>query len=215
MQRLLRCVVGGGDGRLFALLDENGGESCEDDSDMKIAPERPSHRTDEQPQQSEELNELFQEVVENRQNGNREKAIRLGQELACDAASPDGKVLSGSNKGESPLLTSHRKILFAFVMDQVMDTKAANPLVAEVVSNSFYKAVERQFPQFYQELRQYGAFTLYLLCSRERPPQGYGKAFAELVRRPEDPEIVRLGDTLYREYVQYVEEKIAQTAFIP
>lgn len=216
----VRCLsrqTAGGGALAFSLMEGSGGSGEESggDSDMKIAPEYPSRRKDEQPRQNEELNELFQEVVENRQNGNREKAVRLGQELACDAVDSHGRAMSGSRSGEPPLLTCHRKILFAFAVDQIIDRKAANPLVAEVISSSFYGELKRRDPVLYQEIQRSGAFSLYLLCSRERPPQGYGVEFARFIQRPEEPQAIRLGDALYEEYVRYLEEKMDQTDFIP
>ena len=210
-----RCLARGSEKSGCLLFMTESGEDTGGDSDMKIAPEYPSRREDEQPQQNEELNELFQEVVENRQNGNREKAVRLGQELAWDTVDLDGRAMSGSSSGESPLLKRHRKILFAFAVDQSIDRKAANPLVAEVISSSFYGELQRRDPALYQEMQRSGAFSLYLLCSRERPPQGYGEEFAKLIQRPEDSQAIQLGDTLYAEFVRYLEEKMAQIDFIP
>lgn len=200
----------------LALMSTEDDRECQDgDSDMKIAPEYPSRREDEQPKQNEELNELFQEVVENRQNGNREKAVLLGKKLAFDTADPRGRAMSGSTSGEPAILSCHRKILFAFAVDQIIDRRAANPLVAEVISSSFYGELKQRYPALYQEIQRSGAFSLYLLCSRERLPQGYGEEFARLVQRSEDARAVCLGNALYEEFVQYLEEKMAQTDFIP
>lgn len=210
-----RETAAGGGSSLTLMSTGDGREDQGGDSDMKIAPEYPSRREDEQPRQNEELNELFQEVVENRQNGNREKAVLLGKELAFDTADPRGRAMSGSTREESPVLSCHRKILFAFVVDQMIDRRAANPLVAEMISSSFYGELKQRYPALYQEIQRSGAFSLYLLCSRERSPQGYGEEFAQLIQRPEDSQAICMGNALYAEFVQYLEERMTQTDFIP
>ena len=173
-----------------------------DDSDMKIAPDRPSELFD----LSEGAASAF---VREKSNGNMEKARLLGQSLAAELGrEPGGLPYFGVGAFDDGKSLDQRRLLYAYVVSRVIEDTAPNSIVAQSALSAFYSQVQRETPEYYPAVTDSAALSLYILAGRSEPDDynALGRTFARLCGREEDPVFCRYG----RELALYFAVKCTQ-----
>ncbi|MBE6907093.1 MAG: hypothetical protein E7476_12565 [Ruminococcaceae bacterium] len=170
-----------------------------DDSDMKIAPERISEVFD----TSEGAANAF---VREKSNGNMDKARKLGQQFAAELTVPSkGATLFGVGVFDNDNTMAQRKVLFAYVVNRVVEDMAPNSIVAQSVLSSFYESVRQQSAELYDLINDSAAFSLYMLARRSAPEksEAVGRVFAQLCDKEGNPVFIRYGAELTDYFMMY------------
>lgn len=186
----------------------------DDDSDMKFADDLSELAAAFSSDDSEETARRFRA---HRDNGNLERAQRIGRLLANELLQKESAALWGIDDVESMLMIRQRKLLFVFVADQVLEELLPDSLLAQSAQNTFYNKLKRVEPALYDAVRADGAFSLYLVCCKDglTDCDGIGKVFAGLVGRAEDYVIRQFGETLYKYFRDVCEKIVAAERMIP
>lgn len=173
-----------------------------DDSDMKIAPDRPSELFD----LSEGAASAF---VREKNNGNMEKARQLGQSLARELGRRQGGLpYFGVGVFDDAQSLGQRRLLYAYIVSRVIEDTAPNSIVAQSALSAFYGQIQRETPEYYAAVTDSAALSLYILAGRSEPDDynALGGAFARLCGREGDPVFQRYG----RELALYFAVKCTQ-----
>ena len=191
---------------------------AEDDSDMKIADfsdGRPKEAT--LSPREPDKDPAYLELMENRKNGNLDKARRLGAALADEAAYAEKSgFLKPSPVREDYAVLSQCRVLMCFAATVGAETCTPNLLTAHTALNVFYDRLKRQSPQLYEEVNEAGSFSFYLLEYRKGGDveRGIGRAFAMLCGRDGDAVCSELGETLYCRCLHIGRKRAKELAFV-
>lgn len=96
-------------------------------------------------------------------------------------------------------------ILLAFAV-QMGGMLSAGKLLTETATAVFFDTLRETAPAFYEDLQESGAFSFYYLCVREggdAVPK-VGKTFATLCGRADNASYIRMGEELYRRFIDQV-----------
>lgn len=188
-------------------------QGMEDDSDMKIAPARPSAR------HADDSDRVANRMESELEKGNIVKARLLGISLAelffaqAIAATRDAGVLQAL-QGDGRSL-DQLDLLHAYATKIGLEASSPSPLVADTAFNVFMEEVRARDAALYNRICESEAFSLYLLCIRTAGRAGYtiGGVFARLCDREEDAALTAFGEAEYRRYLTAVEAMVDGTAF--
>ena len=181
-----------------------------DDSDMKIAPNDPSELFD----SSEGAATAFMRET---QNGNMEKAKQLGAQFAAELSAGDrGIVNFGVGAYDDGATLLQRSVLFAYVVNQVVEDLFPASIVAQSAMSSFYDCLRRDAPQVYERITDNAVFSQYILSVRSAPgdPNAIGKVFARLSGRENDNLFVRYGCELSNYFTMYCTQLVLRMQLI-
>lgn len=185
------------------FLREEGSNMRCDDSDMKIMPERVSKVFD-------SAGGAAVAFAREKANGNMDKARALGLRFAQELICKEGGLTSfGVGAFDDARTVTQRKILFSYVVNQVIADLFPNSIVAQSAMSSFYNKIEQESPETSEMLFDSVAFTMYILTARSSPsdPKAIGEVFARLCQREDDPLFVRYG----MELAEYFTLRCTQT----
>lgn len=162
-----------------------------DDSDMKIVPDKPSDIFD----MSEGAASAF---VREKSNGNMDKAHQLGLAFAAEILNPtDAVVLFGIGQLDTELTIMQRKLMFAYIVNKVIEEMAPNSIVAQSAMAAFYDEIGGHSPEIYELITDSAAFSLYILSVRssaeEDDPYAIGRVFAQLCEHEDDKVFINYG----------------------
>ncbi len=177
-----------------------------DDSDMKIVG---SFQTGTEVQdESEAAARLYERE---RSNGNLERAHGVGRFFAAQLLTPGG-IAYGD---EADFKQRNISVLYAFAADQAMNLYSPNALIAQSAENEFYDEIRRSSLTLYESISRSGAFSIYLLCRREKDGRrsGIGEAFAKILRRENDPETIKTGEECYKKFCDFCFEHLKKIDF--
>lgn len=191
------------DGSPFMLMNQ------EDDSDIKIAGEEKKAPVDDSLKEAEELRKQ-------KENGNLERARRLGQLLSKDIIRLDGESSFGEDEEESCEVRMQRRLLLAFAACYGVDVFVENKMVGKVAVNSFYDTLKKSLPAFYDDLSGSGAFSFYYLSVRRggNVEKNIGKTFAMLSGKEDDSVLSELGEALFIRFTDVIEKTIESVNFV-
>lgn len=180
-----------------------------DDSDMKIAGDDFS---------SEAVDGADVSVLleQERENGNLDKARRLGSLLAGDVVSIEDAPGPANGAAENPELPLQRRILLAFAAEVGLEMYLPNQLVAGIAQNTFYHLLDETTPAFYDTLQNSGAFSFYYLCVREgkNVEKKVGETFATLCGMADSQSYARMGKELYIRFIGQIRGLAESLAFV-
>lgn len=181
-----------------------------DDSDMKIVPNDPSELFD----SSEGAATAF---LRETQNGNMEKARKLGAQFAAELTAGDRGIVNfgvGAYDDESTLL--QRSVLFAYIVNQVVEDLAPASIVAQSAMSSFYSCLQEYSPQVYERITDAAVFSMYILSVRSAPddPCAVGNVFARLCGREGDKVFVRYGCELANYFNMYCTQLVLRMQLV-
>lgn len=179
-----------------------------DDSDMKIvgAPLPPQKPQDE----GEEAADLYSRELN---NGNLNRAHEIGKLFAKTILS--GELLPSEEREKTEFEQRNILILFAFVADQAINHFCPNTMTAQSAENEFYNEIRTNNPSLYESVSRSGAFSIYLLCQKgsEGKRNEIGKAYAKIIRKPDDKEAENAGERLYKSFWDYCFEHFKNIEF--
>lgn len=182
----------------------------EDDSDMKIAGREPKEDTG-----AAVITEVNALKIQ-RENGNVDKANRLGAELCGKFIDKDGISAFGSDKAEPAVLTTQRRLLLAFAVDTTVENTVKNSILRDVIIKSFYDNLKMALPSFYEDLNKSGSFSFYTLCVRRGVDieKYIGDTFAMLAGKEGDKLMAEFGKALYLEFIDVINKTVNSYNFI-
>ena len=156
-----------------------------DDSDMKIVG---------MPVATEEAaDERIQQLKEQQENGNLDRARALGDALL--KAAQDS---AAGHPSENEVLALQRWLLLLFTTDIEVQRLLPNALVARTAFGRFYDNLQQCEPELYEQLQQNGSLSFYYLCQEngEIKKEEAAATFASLCGREGDQRTIELGKTL-------------------
>ena len=173
------------------------------DEDMKIVPDLAPASP------HQESDEAAGDFIRHRDNGNIQRAKELGEQFARSM-----KALESA--AGDPVILAQKKVLYAFVVNKVIEEKAPDSILAQAALSSFYQTVEEIAPEDSDTISDSVAFSLYILADRGRRNRAQdtpGEVFAELCGQRGREEYCYIGQSLYNQYHLDCMELCSQTEF--
>ena len=179
----------------------------EDDSDVKIAGE-PHAPPDDVRAEAEELGRQ-------KQNGNLERANKLGSLLCGEISKQDGEASFGKDLHEDNGLFLQRRILLTFAACLTIESAISSKIVQKTAINSLYNSMKIKKPSFYHDLTGSSAFSFYFLCARRQTDteQNIGKTFAMLAGHESEPVVEEFGRALFLRFSDTIRKIIDSLHF--
>lgn len=176
-----------------------------DDRDIKIYVKKPMTETT-------EFMCLTDEIQHQISNGNRDKAIALGEKMA--KIKPEDNAVDLSDFNMTAALLYQVRALLTFTAEYCVQKNISNEFLADTVSSALYDYLKANESGYYDNISDGGAFTFYLLALKEGgdPAENIGKQFANRcgINRPE---IVDLGKRVFSEASDFFDKMITETTF--
>ena len=124
------------------------------------------------------------------ENGNLERAHRLGEALYR-------LFLAMPVQGD---YAAQQWVLLSFLVENELEQQVKNTLLSQSVQSRFAELLEQQSPELAHTAHDARAFTLYTLNETRRSPRSEGEIFAKLCEQPENEEVIALGERLAEEF---------------
>lgn len=193
------------------MLENNDRLGEEEDMDIKIAGAHANIVPDDG-----ELAAI--EFSGQKHNGNITRAYALGKRFAGLLFTTDDVLAARCCKkyAANSVIRSNAQVLFAFIVDTVLEHDCPNSVIAQTALNHFHEQVQAKSPETYTAILDSGAFSLYLLCSRDAKVSRdcIGSAFADGCDMESDNAVVKLGEDLYAEYVTICKAELGLAGFV-
>lgn len=139
------------------------------------------------------------------QNGNLERAHRLGENLCT-------LFLGMPVEGE---YAAQQWVLLSYLVENELEQQVENPLLEQSAHSRFAEELEQQAPELARTVHDARAFTLYTLNETRRTPHSEGEIFAKLCGKPEQEEVIALGEHLAEEFTSRITAAVSARAFLP
>ncbi len=176
-----------------------------DDRDIKIYVKKSMSETT-------EFRCLTDEIQLHISNGNRDRAIALGEKVAKTRPEDNVVDLSGFNMTSAVLYQI--RVLLTFVAEYRIQNKITNEFLADTVSSSIYDYLKANESGYYDNISDGGAFSFYLLALKKggNTAENIGEQFAKLCNI-NWTEIAELGKRIFNEASEYFDKMIDETEF--
>lgn len=176
-----------------------------DDRDIKIYVSK-SEKTE------SEFGNISDKIALHTANGNKEKAIVLGQRLA-KIRPDDGFVDLSRFNMTAPLLYQIR-VLLTFLAEQAVDRNIGDKVLAQTIVSAMYDYLKANESGYYDNISDGGAFTFYILALSKSgdTATNIGEQFSKLCNI-NWPEIVDLGKRVYLQGTKYFDRVIDDIDF--
>ena len=138
------------------------------------------------------------------ENGNLERAHRLGETLC-------GIFLAMPVGGE---YAAQQWVLLSFLAENELEHQVGNSIISQSAHSRFAELLEQQSPELARTVHDARAFTLYTLNETRRTPRSEGEIFARLCGCPEQEEVIELGERLSQDFTDRITGLIAAAGFI-
>lgn len=177
-----------------------------DDSDMKIAGEFG------EPIQTVTTDDVVDEFVVQKTNGNIEKARALGlvyaqRLIACTTAANSQKQLD-----EPAVITEQRKVLFSYAVSYVVNEFSPNSTLSHTTLAVFYDEIKK-YEELYAQINNLGAISLYMLTGRKNRPTA-GHVFSSLCGDKTNQKYIELGNHLFHYYVKSCKHELKKIGYV-
>lgn len=179
-----------------------------DDSDIKIFAGKAKE------DDNSEIFRLAEETKRHRDNGNSEKARRIGVLLAeketAALSDPSLKKFTGD-----PEILYEIKVLSVFTAESSAHIYMPNAILATTAVNGIYDSLQAQFPGFYKNITCGTEFSFYYLNLRRgvEVEENIGKTFAMLCEDENNGELASLGAAIYKELRDFAYNEIISAGF--
>ena len=180
-----------------------------EDDDIKIAPDSFAPRPP-----REENDRILSAYIEEKRNGNLNKAKILGKRFAQIVSDISFKDFPELKDADGDTLR-HAVILNAFTVNSSFENLIPNQISAQVAVNTFLEELEFFHPKLWEDINETGAFSLYLLALRagEDVKEAVGTRFSELVKNGYDAETAALGSELYERFYRFCGKAVSAMLF--
>ena len=185
-----------------------------DDSDIKIAGDRPA--ADLSNQEDTSANDDY--FIE-KENGNIERAKLLGFNLARILSKDiaDECMSNIEPDSEDARTKTQVLLLFAFAIDRGLNTHVPNSTLINTAHTSFFNTLQEISPDVYDQISDTGAYSLYMLCARRVGAgvcRSVGESFAKLCGKEEDSALSSTGEMIFSIFLNMVKVEVAKTGFV-
>ncbi len=176
-----------------------------DDRDIKIYVKKSMTETG-------EFQAINDEIQLHVANGNRDKAVVLGQRMA--AVRPEDGIVSFGELNMTAALLYQTRVLLTFMAEYSIQRNIAVEFLAETASSAMYEHLKTNESGYYNNISDGAAFTFYLLALKKEgdATTNIGEQFAMLCNI-NWPEIVELGKRIFTESSAYFDRMINETSF--
>ena len=176
-----------------------------DDRDIKIYVQKSMTETG-------EFQAINDEVQLHLANGNRDKAMALGQQLAKIRPEDGNFDLSGFNM-TSALLYQIR-VLLTFMAEYSIQKNIPVDFLADTASSAMYEYLKANEPGYYNNISDGAAFTFYLLALKKGgdAATNIGEQFSMLCNISWQ-EIIDLGKRIFVQGSEYFDNMIKEISF--
>ncbi len=176
-----------------------------DDRDIKIYVKKSTTETS-------EFRSLTEEIRAHIDNGNRDKAIALGEKMA--RVKPEDNIVDLSGFNLTSALLYQIRVLLTFIAEYSVQKNIAVDFLSDTASSAMYDYFKANERGYYDNISDGGAFTFYLLALKKGgdPVQNIGEQFSMLCGISW-PEIVDLGKRIYTDGTRYFENMIESVTF--
>lgn len=176
-----------------------------DDRDIKIYVKKPVSETT-------EFKCLTDEIQLHISNGNRDKAIALGEKLA--KVKPEDNVVDLSGFNMTAALLYQVRVLLTFVAEYRIQKNLAVEFLADSASSAMYDYFKANESGYYNNISDGGAFTFYLLALKKGgdAAENIGEQFSMLCNISW-PEIAELGKRVFTEGSAFFDKMISEVTF--
>lgn len=170
-----------------------------DDSDIKIAGNKPSESIDD----SDSLN-----VDENPTSDEVNKCHTLGRAIAEQFLKE--VTVPFMDENDDPQMSLQRKLLLSFTVTVGLDKFCRDDTVSGIAQKSFLDTVKKLSPALFVACNDTGAYSFYYLAFRRGNDveRRMGQTFAMLCSHDGDPIYQELGETLYCWFMSVVKEQV-------
>ena len=163
------------------------------DEDIKIA-EGPFKRPAAKQDMAEQAARDF---LEQKQNGNIDKAHRLGEAFALALWELAQDLIMGDH-GLSQQEIHHRLLLCSYSVNRVIAELSPNTMVAQTALSRFYAKVEEYSEMLHRHVSDTAAFSLYILSGRTNGSAAeIGRIYARLAGYEGNPLKIEQGGDIY------------------
>ena len=138
------------------------------------------------------------------QNGNLERAHRLGENLCA-------LFLGMPVEGE---YAAQQWVLLSYLVENELEQQVENPLLEQSAHSRFAEGLEQQAPELARTVHDARAFTHYTLNETRRTPRSEGEIFAKLCGKPEQEEVIALGEHLAEEFTSRITAAVSAAGFL-
>lgn len=180
----------------------------QDDSDIKIMPDKPSAIFD---SAEGAANAFLRET----HNGNMEKAKVLGGQLAAElSVNRDGANLFGADSDKN--MTFQRKVLYCYLVTRVVEDLSPNSMVAQSALAAFQDALQKDEPDIYDYIMNPTVFSQYILAARNvvEDTAAIGRVYAHLCGKADDELLARHGSELTKYFTMYCTELLMRIQMV-
>ncbi len=176
-----------------------------DDRDIKIYVKKPVSETT-------EFKCLTEEIRLHIANGNRDKAIALGESMA--RVRPEDNVVDLSGFNMTAALLYQVRVLMTFVAEYSIQKNLVVEFLADSASTAMYDYLKANESGYYDNISDGGAFTFYLLALKKGgdAAENIGEQFSMLCNISW-PEIADLGKRVFTECTEFFDKMISEVTF--
>lgn len=155
---------------------------------------------------------LTDEIQYQISNGNRDKALALGEKMG--KIKPEDKVVDLSGFNLTAALLYQVRVLLTFTAEYSIQKNIPNEFLADTASSALYDYLKANESGYYDNISDGGAFTFYLLALKEGgdAAENIGKQFAKLCNISW-PEIADLGKRIFTEATAFFDKMIDEVNF--
>lgn len=141
--------------------------------------------------------QISEEIEQNRQNGNIEKAQLLGESLARVKPDSSELGLDCTNMAATELYCI--RVLLTFTAEYIIQQSIKSEIISDAVSSAMYGYLKTAEPGYYDNISDGSAFTFYLLALKKNgdTARNIGEQFAGRCGTSRD-EYIKLGAEIFR-----------------
>lgn len=157
---------------------------------------------------------ISDDILRHVENGNKTKAVELGQKMAKVKAEDNIVDLSKYNLSAAQLYQV--RVLLTFVAEYSVQKNVSVEFLSDTVSSSMYDYLKENESGYYKNISDGGAFSFYLLALKKEgdTPQNVGERFAMLCGT-KSSEFAKLGSELFTAGAEYFSNMIEDIKFLP
>lgn len=148
--------------------------------------------------ESKKTSQNDSEYHKNLENGNIDKAKKVGEAIAADTVS--SAALEWTEETDTSFeIQLQRGLLLAFSAVVAIESAALPTVIEDVIKQKFFSSLQKLDSGMYKETAESGAFSFYYLAYRRGTEleRRVGQTFAMLCAHDGDPIYQELGETLF------------------
>lgn len=146
--------------------------------------------------EANDFRQISEEIEQNRQNGNIERAQMLGERLA--RIKPDSGELGLDCSNMTAKELYRIRVLLTFTAEYIIQQSVKSEIVSDAVSSAMYSYLKTAEPGYYDNISDGSAFTFYLLALKKDGDTAHniGEQFAKRCGTSSE-EYVKLGAEIF------------------